>query len=182
MSGPATGRRQRAGSLRALSACLLLIGFSHGADAQSLTSDLMRPVRDGFLPRQDSPLRKVDDTGNAVTPANPADAMAPSRVGRIPTYGVAPASGAGPSDIGYDSLNRKRKKPKLYPGAPKPKKPAGPGSSLPVQPPRPLTVPPSSTANKAPIPPAMAGTVLGQPQRRRLKIDEDPFGAVGIYA
>ena len=28
----------------------------------------------------------------------------------------------------------------------------------------------------------MAGTVPGQPQRRRLKIDDDPFGAVGDYA
>jgi len=181
-SGPATGRRKRAGLLRAFSACLVLIGLNQSAPAQTLTSDLMRPVRDGFLPPQDSPLRKVDDNGNAVTPLNPADPMAPSRVGRIPTYGVAPANGAGPTDMGYDSLNRKRKQAKLYPGAPKPKKPAGPGSTLPVQPPRPLTVAPSSTANKAPIPPAMAGTVPGQPQRRRLKFDDDPFGAVGIYA
>jgi hypothetical protein len=45
-----------------------------------------------------------------------------------------------------------------------------------------LTVVPSSTANKAPIPPAMAGTVIGQPLRKRLKLDDDPFGAVGIYA
>ena len=50
-------------------------------------------------------------------------------IGRIPIYGVAPAA-AAPSDIGYDSLNRKRKKPKLYPGAPKPKKPVGPGSTV----------------------------------------------------
>ena len=27
----------------------------------------------------------------------------------------------------------------------------------------------------------MAGTVRGQPQRKRLKIDDDPFGAVGDY-
>src|SRR4051794_19028712 len=126
MSGPATGRRQRAGVSRALSACLLLIGLSHDVVAQSLTSDLMRPVRDGFLSSQDSPLRKVGDTDAAGAPANPTEAMAPSRIGKIPTYGVAPAIGAGPTDMGYDSLNRKRKKPKLYPGAPKPKKPAGP--------------------------------------------------------
>jgi hypothetical protein len=43
-------------------------------------------------------------------------------------------------------------------------------------------MPPSATANKAPIPPAMAGTVPGQPPRRRLRIDDDPFGAVGHYA
>ena len=45
-----------------------------------------------------------------------------------------------------------------------------------------LSVPPSRTANKAPIPPAMAGTVAGQPLRKRLRIDDDPFGAVGDYA
>jgi hypothetical protein len=45
-----------------------------------------------------------------------------------------------------------------------------------------LSIPPSETANKAPIPPAMAGTVVGQPTRKRLKIDNDPFGAVGDYA
>jgi hypothetical protein len=28
----------------------------------------------------------------------------------------------------------------------------------------------------------MAGSILGQPQRRRLKIDDDPFGPVGFYA
>src|SRR5262249_26627534 len=42
--------------------------------------------------------------------------------------------------------------------------------------------PPSWPANKPPLPPAMAGTVEGQPPRKRLKIDDDPFGAVGDYA
>jgi hypothetical protein len=178
MSGPATGRCRRANFLRALSACLALIGLDQTAAAQSLTRDLMNPVRDGFLPPQDSPLRKVsiDDR-----PTGATDIMAPSRIGKVPAYGVAAASGA--SDIGYDSLNRRRKKIKLYPGAPKPKAPVGPGSALPVVPPTPpSTVPPSVTANKAPIPPAMADTVEGQPLRRRLKPDEDPFGAAGIYA
>ena len=35
---------------------------------------------------------------------------APSRIGQIPKYGLPAASGA--ADSGYDSLNRKRKKPK----------------------------------------------------------------------
>ena len=90
------------------------------------------------------------------------------------------------SASGYDSLNRKRKKPKYYPGQAKPK---------PLDRPRHArashlhrtrrcgcSIPPSDTANKPPIPPAMAGTVLGQPPRKRLKIDDDPFGAVGDYA
>ena len=45
-----------------------------------------------------------------------------------------------------------------------------------------LSVPPSQSANKTPIPPAMAGTVVGQPLRKRLRVDDDPFGAVGDYA
>jgi hypothetical protein len=179
MSGPASGRRHRAGLLRALSACAVLIGLNHAA-AQTLTADLMNPVRDGFLSPQDSPLRKIGDGGAPDAPTAAAETMAPSRIGKIPSYGVAAASGA--SDIGYDSLNRKRKKEKLYPGAPKPKRPAGPGSTLPALPPPPLTIPPSSTANKPPLPPAMAGTVDGQPPRRRLKPDDDPFGATGLYA
>ena len=28
----------------------------------------------------------------------------------------------------------------------------------------------------------MAGTVVGQPPRKRLRLDDDPFGAVGDYA
>ena len=179
-SGPATGRRQHAEFLRGFLACLALIVLDQTATAQTLTSDLMRPVRDGFLSPQDSPLRKINDTGAAAARNAASDAMAPSRIGKIPTYAVPAASGA--SDIGYDSLNRRRKKTKLYPGAPKPKRPAGPGNALPVPPAPPLTVPPSSTANKPPIPPAMADAVAGQPLRRRLKPDDDPFGAAGIYA
>ena len=177
MTGPATGRRQRASFLRALPACLVLIGLGHTAAAQTLTRDLLNPVPDGFLLPQDSPLRKI---GGGGLPTGATDPMAPSRIGQIPTYGVPAASGA--SDVGYDSLNRRRKTTKLYPGAPKPKRPASPGSTPSVQPAPPLTVPPSSTANKPPIPPAMADTVEGQPLRRRLKPDDDPFGAAGIYA
>jgi hypothetical protein len=180
MSGPVPGRRRRAEFLRGILACLALIGLDQTAVAQTLTSNLMNPVRDGFVSPQDSPLRKIGDPDAAGVPTGAVDAMAPSRIGRIPTYGVPAANGA--SDMGYDSLNRRRKKPKLYPGAPKPKRPAGPGSTLPVPPTPPLTIPPSSTANKPPIPPAMADTVSGQPLRRRLKPDDDPFGAAGIYA
>jgi hypothetical protein len=180
MSGPVPGRRRRAEFLRGFLACLALIGLDQAAAAQALTSNLMNPVRDGFVSPQDSPLRKISDTGADGLPTGTADAMAPSRIGKIPTYGVPAANGA--SDMGYDSLNRRRKKTKLYPGAPKPKRPAGPGGTLPVPPAPPLTIPPSSTANKPPIPPAMADTVSGQPLRRRLKPDDDPFGAAGIYA
>jgi hypothetical protein len=191
MSGPARGRRKRVISLRALLPCLALIAFDGTlAQAQTLTPDLLRPVRDGFVSPQDSPLRRtsdntiVDKTGDAADDARlrDKDKPAPSRIGQIPTYGLAAASGA--SGSGFDSLNRTRRKPKLYPGQPRPKPPPGPGSPAPVissAPPR-LSIPPSETANKTPIPPAMAGTVAGQPPRKRLKIDDDPFGAVGDYA
>jgi hypothetical protein len=192
MSGPATGRRKRAGAFRALLACLALIALDNfPATAQTMTSDLFRPARDGFMTPQDSPLRKVgantDKTGDAADDARlrDKDLPAPSRIGKTPTYGIPAANGA--SDSGFDSLNRTRKKPKFYPGQVKPKPPAGPGSPALVTPTPPLngrvrlSIPPSESANKTPLPPAMAGTVTGQPTRKRLKIDDDPFGPVGDY-
>ncbi len=193
VSGPATGRRKRAYALRALLPCLALIALDiPSALAQSLTSDLLRPVRDGFISPQDSPLRKTsenvgDRTSDAVNDdrLRDKDTPAPSRIGKIPTYGLPAANGA--SDSGYDSLNRTRKKPKFYPGQARPKPPPGPGSPATKLPATSngrerLSIPPSEAANKAPIAPAMAGTVDGQPPRKRLKIDDDPFGAVGDYA
>jgi hypothetical protein len=191
MSGPATGRRKCAVTFRAALACLALIALDNfPAAAQTMTSDLFRPVRDGFLPQQNSPLRKISDKNgdNATDPTDPAgddNTPAPSRVGKIPTYGLPAASGA--SDSGFDSLNRTRKKPKFYPGQAKPKPPAGPGSPAPLTTTPPLngrvrlSIPPSEGANKTPLPPAMAGTVVGQPTRKRLRIDDDPFGPVGDY-
>ena len=195
ISGPARGRRKRANVFRALLPCLALIAFDEPlAQAQSLAPDMLRPALDGSVLPQDSPLRRIgattsDRTGEAADDARlrGKDTPAPSRIGNIPTYGLPAASGA--SGSGFDSLNRTRKKPKLYPGQAKPKPSPGPGSPAPVilrgtvstAPPR-LSIPPSETANKAPIPPAMAGTVTGQPPRKRLKVDDDPFGAVGDYA
>jgi hypothetical protein len=191
MSGPAGGRRKRATTLRALLPCLALITFEGGlAQAQTLTPDLFRPAPDGFFAPQDSLLRKTgDNSSNDPTdvPLDPDNndglrGRAPSRVGQIPSYGLPAASGA--SDSGFDSLNRTRKKPKLYPGQAKPKPPPGPGSQPPGDSKLPLrlSIPPSESANKTPLPPAMAGMVVGQPLRKRLKVDDDPFGAVGDYA
>jgi hypothetical protein len=180
-SGPATGRRKRAIILRGFLPCLALIALGETlAQAQTLTPDLFRPVRDGFTSPQDSPLRRTagrtgDDALDGV------DAPAPSRIGQIPTYGIPAASGA--SDSGFDSLNRKRKKPKPYPGQSKLRPVPGQGSVTPAiaNAPLRLSIPPSETANKPPVPPAVAGTVPGQPPRKRLKVDDDPFGAVGDY-
>src|SRR6202022_3378776 len=192
MSGPARGRHKRVKTLRALLPCLALIAFDGSlAHAQTLTSELLRPVRDGFVSPQDLPLRRTGERTADFSNDDRLrdnDAPAPSRIGRIPTYGIAAASGA--SGSGYDSLNRTRRKPKLYPGQARPKPPPGPGSPAPVISNGPansngrlrLSIPPSDTANRAPTPPAMAGTVAGQPLRKRLRIDDDPFGAVGDYA
>ena len=195
MSGPARGRHKRARILRALLVCLALLALDAPlARAQTLTPDLLRPVRDGFVSPQDSPLRRIGDiagdrTGDVSSDSRlrDKDTPAPSRIGKIPTYGLAAANGA--SGSGYDSLNRTRKKPKFYPGQARPKPSPGPGTPAPLAAGPALSngrlrlsVPPSATANKAPIPPAMAGTVVGQPPRKRLRIDDDPFGAVGDYA
>ena len=198
MSGPARGRRSRVFVLRAALACLALIaGNRDQTQAQTLTPDMLRPVPGGFVSPQDLPLRKIAVDDDPVDPAvddrlrnngrrGNADTPAPSRIGQVPQYGLPAASGA--SDTGFNSLNRTKKKPTLYPGQAKPKPAAGPGSP----PPKPapvnragylrLSVPPSSSANKAPIAPGMADTSPGQPPRARLVPDTDPFGAVGDYA
>ncbi|MEZ5821306.1 MAG: outer membrane beta-barrel protein [Xanthobacteraceae bacterium] len=180
---------------RALLPCLALTAlFPAFAEAQTLTPEMLRPVRGGFVSPDDLPLRRTAPERPAERVADPSgdprlrtqDAPSPSRVGQIPTSGLPAANGAG--DTGYDSLNRKRKKPKYYPGQARPKPPAGPGSQPPplvtpvVQGRARLAPPPSEKANKTPLPPAMAGTVSGQPVRKRLPIDPDPFGAVGDYA
>ena len=169
MSGPARGRRSRVFVLRASLACLALIAGNHDqTQAQTLTPDMLRPVPGGFVSPQDLPLRKIAVDDDPVDPTaddrlrnngrrGNTDTPAPSRIGQVPQYGLPAASGA--SDTGFDSLNRTLKKPKLYPGQAKPKPAAGPGSP----PPKPapvnragylrLSVPPSSSANKAPIAP-----------------------------
>ncbi|MGJ4967422.1 MULTISPECIES: outer membrane beta-barrel protein [unclassified Bradyrhizobium] len=186
-SGRARRARRRAVWRGASAACLLLGALGPDA-AHSQTIDVFRPVRDGFLAPQDSPLRRTVVSGltDAVPtpglPATPAPTSSAARRNLVPLPGVPAASGA--SDVGYDSLNRTRKKPRYYPAQARPKPAPGPGT-------RPSgeltgqlrpTLPPSASANRQPLPPAMAGTVPGQPPRKRLRIDDDPFGAVGDYA
>jgi hypothetical protein len=189
MARPAIGRNSRARFSRAALPCLVLIALSGtAAQAQTVTPDLFSSTRTSQVTSPDSPLRRTaaeanDPLNNPKLQDNDKGRPAPSRIGQIPKYGLPAASGA--SDWGYDSLNRKRKKPKYYPGQAKPKPPVGPGS-----PPPPvasntrlrLSIPPSESAHKTPIPPAMAGTVVGQPPRKRLRVDDDPFGTVGDYA
>jgi hypothetical protein len=186
MAGPVTGRNSRARVFRAALPCLALIALTGtGARAQIVTPDLFSSKRTSQVTPADSPLRRTAAEAN--DPLNSPklqerDRPAPSRIGQIPKYGLPAASGA--ADSGYDSLNRKRKKPKYYPGQAKPRPPVGPGSPPPIASNTRLrlSIPPSESAHKAPIAPAMAGTVVGQPPRKRLRIDDDPFGAVGDYA
>jgi len=194
MSGPARGRRSRALMLRALLPCLGLVAWdTTRAVAQTAVPDLFRPGPDGLALPQDLPLRKTiaaigDDSSDPSGSGRRSGRTtpAPSRIGQIPTYGLPAANGA--SETGFDSLNRTRKKPKPHPGEARPKPPPGPGSLAPSPPPVDaagslrLSIPPSELANKTPLPPAVAGTVEGQPSRKRLKVDDDPFGAVGDYA
>ena len=158
------------------------------ARAQTVTADLFSPTRASQVTSPDSPLRRTaaeanDPLNSPKLQDNDTNKPAPSRIGQIPKYGLPAASGA--ADSGYDLLNRKRKKPKYYPGQAKPKPPVGPGS-----PPPPIA---SNTRcgcrsrrrrppTRRRMPPAMAGTVVGQPPRKRLRVDDDPFGAVGDYA
>jgi hypothetical protein len=188
MAGPARGRGRRAAAFRAVLPCLALIALTGPtAQAQTVTPDLFSPTRNSQLISAESPLRRTAaETNDPLTSprlrGDDRDRPAPSRIGQIPRYGLPVAGGAATS--GYDSLNRKRQKQKFYPGQARPKPPPGPGSPPPLMSNAPLrlSIPPSSTANRAPIPPSMAGTVVGQPPRKRLRVDDDPFGAVGDYA
>jgi hypothetical protein len=181
MSGPAPGRLKRAVTSRALLACLALLAPHRFADAQTLTPDLFRPGRHAFVLSQQSPLRLSSDNDpiDDGRLRRPSERAAPSRISRIPTYGVAAASAA--SGSAFNSLPRARKTPKLYPGHAKPRPSPGPGGRAAAGPnARPSVL--SSTIRRMPVSAAMAGTVAGQPPRRPLKIDNDPFGAVGAYA
>jgi hypothetical protein len=183
MAGPARGRKLCAHLLRAVLPCLALILPGEGtAQAQSVTPDLFNPRQTNQVAPGNLAPRQIADSTAPDAAERRTDQPAASRIGKVPAYGRPAASGA--SDTGYDSLNRKRKQTKYYPGQARAKKPAGPGSPPPPDAAGPLrpSIPPSGTANKPPLPPAMAGNVPGQPPRRRLKIDDDPFGAVGDYA
>lgn len=201
--------------------CLVLTGLillsAPPAQAQTVTPDMLRPVQGSTTAPSDSALRKTPLTSGVLpNPGGPdarplsqrpqaapeAEKPAPSRINRLQTYDVPAASGSGTT--GFDSLNRRRAKAKVRPGAPKPKTLPGAsprGPSIYVQPPPSvptfsasvptvtstaapslLSAPPAASANRAPVSQSFAGTYPGSPQRRRLKPDDDPFGAVGFYA
>lgn len=190
-------RRERKSPARSLPAGLLLVALL-GADAgaQTLTPDMFSPGRDSFS-GQNRPLRRIGDVADDAYNVDQnglrrrREEPAPSRIGRVPTF-VVPAA-AGAAGIGFDSRNRRKPRAKPKPGvsptaAPREigvtDQPPQPVQILPtvqpvVKPPPPL--PSAATANKPRLAPSMMGTVVGQPLRRRLKVDDDPFGPVGFY-
>ncbi|WP_458761223.1 outer membrane beta-barrel protein [Afipia sp. TerB] len=160
-------------------ACLALIVTP--AAAQSLT-DMLNPARGGFARPDQSALRRTasnfaqdsdtdDNIANGRTGTPLRGATAPSRIGQIPTWNVPAASGA--SDSGYDSLNRKRARTKPYPGTPRPRTVGPGGSPIPAD-------TPLRGSRRPPVSASVAGIADGQPRRRPLKVDDDPFGNVGI--
>ena len=195
MSGPARGRRGRVTVLRAPLPCLaLILALIAVEDPEPRPDPHARPVPPrprrlcvaaGFAAAPDGRVRRSHQRCRQRRAAARQGHARRNR-GSARSRPTAFPPPAAPLTSGYNSLNRKRKKPKYYPGQAKPKPPLGPGSQPP--PPLPangrvrLSIPPSETANKTPIAPAMAGTVVGQPPRKRLRIDDDPFGAVGDYA
>ena len=111
MSGPARGRRWRARALRAALPCLALFAFECGlAQAQTLTPRSAAPgarrvcPAAGFAAAADQRQRQAPADAANDARLRDKDAPAPSRIGNIPTYGLAAASGA--SGTGFDSLNR----------------------------------------------------------------------------
>ena len=140
MSGPARGRRKRAMTFRALLPCLKLtvglIAFERPrrrprASRRTCSARCRAASSRRRICRCAGPSQNIDKTGEDADAARlrDKDAPAPSRIGSIPTYGLPAANGA--ADSGFDSLNRTRKKPKLYPGQAKPKPSPGPGSPAP---------------------------------------------------
>lgn len=179
MSGrPGPSRKRRARKLKGFAQALpagltmLLLGASDG-QSQALTSDMLRQQRDGFSANY----RPLQST------------YAPATLtggGSTSSFGVPAASGA--ADTGFDSLNRKRKIARKRAGYSPTVGPPTPGPAptpitpviVPIAPTSPA-LPTAATANRPRLAPAMSGGVDGQPFRRRLKPDEDPFGAVGFY-
>lgn len=185
-SRPACGRRGRAYLCRAALACLLLIAFGAPfAAAQTVTADLFSPERNELVSPPGllqtgvaAPDTSLSGSGSTA-PSAPDETM-PSLADQNTTNGP-PVADTG---LGFDPLNRNHKKKKHYPGEAKPKPSPGPGTPPPSENPLGelrLSIPPSQRANKPPMAPAMADAVTGQPPRRRLKPDDDPFGAVGDY-
>ena len=159
------------------------------AQAQTVTPDLFSPARAGFVSPQDLPLRRTTaDTAN--DPLNDAQLRSNGQAARRrgsarsrPTACPPRAAPRRPATTRSTASARNRNSIRARPSRNRRRAPAVP--------------PPATISNDAAAacrsrrprpptrrrsPPAMAGTVVGQPPRKRLRIDDDPFGAVGDYA
>ena len=196
MSGPATGRRKRATMLRAALPCLALIAFddvagaSPNADPRSVapgaaTASSRRRIcraqdqrqqpatthrlRRSRRRRQRSATRtRRRRRGSARFPHT---AFPPPAAHRTPASTRSIASARSRNSIRARPSRSRRRAPAAAPARGR-----NPNCRCGCRSRRP------KSANKTPLPPAMAGTVVGQPPRKRLKVDDDPFGAVGDYA
>ncbi len=189
--GRGSGCRRRVPRARLLLATAAALAACGAPAHAQMLSDLLNPNPTQVAPIPEVTPRspgRVGTTRLIGAPAPDLDATASSRIGQIPSYGNPAASGA--AEDGFDALGRKRKKPKPYPGTPKsyPGAPklkgavaADPDPYASMKPMPRISPPPSQSANRPPVPPALAGAVVGQPYRKRLKPDNDPFGAVGDY-
>lgn len=176
------GRRNRARMACALTAGLWLLGSAPmPAVGQSLTSDLLTPVPGGFVTPQNLPLRRTPETSANSTRLLDTSPIAPSRIGQSSIFNNAAASGAGLSNTGFDSVNRRRRLVRYYPGQRRPKPSPGPGSLPTPETPLPLTIPFDQRNNKPKVSLSVSGLAPGQPPRKRLRIDPDPFGPTGVY-
>ncbi len=172
--------RNRARATGAVSACLCVaLAAPSPAFAQALTSDLLAPVPGGFVQPENLPSRRPGSNVLQSRGSLQTNLLSPERTQQSIITPPTPAA-SGAAVTGYDALNRKRQQIKYYPGQQKPKRPVGPGSPPPPLVPETRLVPPSAKAAKPPVAPAIAGTVIGQPARKRLPIDPDPYAPTGI--
>ncbi len=104
---------------------------------------------------------RADDASRIVPRPLPIGAASESN---HPMPDASAASGA--SATGFDSLNRKRSSGQLAPGRAAPPEPAAR---------------PSPNKPRVPVSASVAGIADGQPPRRPLTRDPDPFGATGFY-
>jgi hypothetical protein len=152
-------------------------------DAQGVTADAAEPASDDIVTGAVGDARGPG-AGPIAAPAAPAapspapaganagrsPRQAPPRIGQPADYDAAVEAGSGAGTAGFDSLNRPRAATKPFPGT------AVPAPSRPAAPPL------RGNRVRVPVSASVAGTAAGQPARRLLKPDPDPFGAVGLYA
>ena len=194
MAGPARGRRRRAtSSARFCLPCADRLRSGPGAspkpDAPTCSSPVQRlHLAAGSAAAQDR--RQRPSTRPVMTPTTrrlvrrDTDMPAPSRIGQIPSYGLPAASGA--ADIGLRLAQSYAQEAEILSGPGEAEAAGGPRQSRRRRLQRTRRCgfrfrrrnPPTRRRSR----PRWPARSPGQPPRKRLKIDDDPFGAVGDYA